>query len=316
VLRYGNARELCLGLEVVTASGEIWNGLRGLRKDNSGYDLRDLFIGSEGTLGIITGAVMKLFPKPAARLTAFLGLPGLSQALDLLHRLRGRFDSQLTGFEVLSDTCLRLVTDHLPGARPPLATATPWYGLVELSIAAGNDDRQEAFEELLAACIDEDIVLDAAIANSVAQRQSFWQLRESIAEAQGAIGKTIKHDIALPLSSLASFVAEADTAVAARWPDVLFVTFGHLGDGNLHYNFSPAPGADQGRFIAAQDDINLLVHDIVQRHDGTFSAEHGLGVLRRDEAARLKSPVEIALMRSIKQALDPLGILNPGKVLA
>lgn len=316
VLRYGNMRELCLGLEVVTASGEVWNGLRGLRKDNSGYDLRDLFIGSEGTLGIITGAVLKLFPRPQGHIAACVGLHDLRVATALLTRMRRAFDSQLTSFEIFSDECLNLVEQNIAGSRPPLAERAPWYALVELSVFDVVEIRQEQFETALVEALEAGIVLDAAIAASEAQRAAFWRLRESISEAQAVAGKTIKHDIALPISAVADFVDDANATVAAGWPGLRFVTFGHLGDGNLHYNFSPSPGADQAAFLAATDAINLAVHDIVVRHGGTFSAEHGLGVLRRDEAARLKSPVEMALMRTIKQALDPQGLFNPGKVLA
>ena len=316
VLRYGSARDLCLGLEVVTATGEIWDGLRALRKDNSGYDLRDLFIGSEGTLGVITGAVLKLFPQPAGRLTAFLALPGVGEALELFHRCRARFDSQLTGFELMSQTCLRLVEAHVPGARSPFSEQAPWYGLVELSVPAGAPEPRDALEATLADGLERGLALDATLAGSLTQGRALWRLRESIAEAQGSAGKTLKHDIALPLSRLSSFLAEADAAVAARWPDMIFITFGHLGDGNLHYNFSPALGADPEHFLSRQEAVNRVVHDIVARHGGTFSAEHGLGQLRRDEAARLKSPVELTLMRAIKRALDPDSLLNPGKVLA
>ncbi|MGN6357303.1 MAG: FAD-binding oxidoreductase [Novosphingobium sp.] len=316
VLRYGNMRELCLGLEVVTAEGEVWNGLRGLRKDNSGYDLRDLFIGSEGTLGIITGAVLKLFPRPSGHIAACVGVRDLHVATALLTRLRRAFDSQLTSFEIFSDACLALVEQTIAGARSPLAERAPWYALVELSVFDAIDARREQFEAVLVDALEAGIVQDAAIAESEAQRAAFWRLRESISEAQAVAGKTIKHDIALPISSLADFVGEADAAVAAGWPSMRFITFGHLGDGNLHYNFSPSPGADPAAFLAATDAINLVVHDIAAKHGGTFSAEHGLGVLRRDEAVRLKSPVEMALMRRLKQALDPQGLLNPGKVLA
>lgn len=316
VLRYGNMRELCLGLEVVTAEGEVWDGLRGLRKDNSGYDLRDLFIGSEGTLGIITGAVLKLFPQPSGHIAACVGVRDLHVATALLTRLRRTFDSQLTSFEIFSDACLSLVEQNIAGSRSPLADRAPWYALVELSVFDAIDTRREQFEAVLVDALEAGIVQDAAIAESEAQRAAFWRLRESIAEAQAVAGKTIKHDIALPISAVADFVAEADSAVSAGWPNMRFVTFGHLGDGNLHYNFSPLPGADQAEFLAGTDAINLAVHDLVAKHGGTFSAEHGLGVLRRDEAARLKSPVEMALMRRLKRALDPQGLLNPGKVLA
>ncbi len=316
VLRYGNARNLCLGIEVVTAQGELWDGMKGLRKDNSGYDLRDLIIGSEGTLGIITGAVFKLFPAPSGHLAAFVALPDPAAALRLLQEVTSRFGHMLTAFELLSAACLDLVEGHVPGAWSPLEGRAAWYALVELSAATEGEAEQADFEAVLADAFEREIVSDAAIAASEGQRQAFWRLRESISEAQGAIGKTIKHDIALPRSAIPAFLDEAEAALRERTEDMIAVTFGHLGDGNLHYNFSPCAGADQQRFIAVQDEINRLVHDIVARHGGTFSAEHGLGVLRRDEAKRLKSPIEMAMMAAVKRALDPQGILNPGKVLA
>ena len=315
VLRYGNAREMCLGIEIVTAQGELWDGLRGLRKDNTGYDLRDLYIGSEGTLGIITGAVLKLFPKPAARVAAFVAVPSPAAALDLFSQARARFDTALTAFEFLSEQCLSLVLDHFPSLRRPVDQVAAWYVLVELTDLADEQRARAGLEELLGAALETGIVSDAAVAASVGQARSFWALRENIAEAQGAEGKAIKHDIAVPISQIASFLITAGSAVSARWPDLRFVTFGHLGDGNIHYNFSPARDADQAEFIGRQEAINRVVHDAVAAHRGSISAEHGLGVLRRDEAARYKSPVELGLLRSIKRALDPLGIMNPGKML-
>ncbi len=315
VLRYGMARELCLGIEVVTAAGEIWDGLRGLRKDNSGYDLRDLYIGSEGTLGIITAAVLKLHPRPVARVTAFVAVQDPGAALDLLQTVRGRHQGSLSAFEILSGTCLSLVVDHHPGARRPFDAVAPWYVLVEYSGFVDEETTRADLEATIVEAFEANIVTDAVIAESLAQSQAFWALREGIAEAQAAIGKTIKHDIAVPVSAIGRLIAEADAAISARWPTLRHVTFGHVGDGNLHYNFSPAPGQDAATFMAVQDDLNRLVHDIVMRHGGTISAEHGLGILRRDEAARLKSPIELRLQKAIKQALDPLGILNPGKVI-
>lgn len=315
VLRYGNIRELCLGLEVVTARGELWDGLKGLRKDNSGYDLRDLFIGSEGTLGIITGAVLKLFPRPRARIAAFLAVNSPGEALELLSTGRARFDARLTAFELLSAQCHDLVLAHFPALRRPLETIAPWYLLIELSELTDEARARDDLETFLADAFESGLVLDGAIAENVAQSRAFWALRENIAEAQGAEGKTIKHDIALPISRVAAFIAEADAAIRARWPDIRFVTFGHLGDGNLHYNFSPPVGADQNAFYAQQDDINRVTHDIVIAHRGTISAEHGLGVLRNHEAARYRSPVELRLMHAIKDALDPGNLMNPGKML-
>lgn len=316
VLRYGNARDLCLGLEVVTAAGDVWDGLRALRKDNSGYDLRDLFIGSEGTLGIITGAVMKLFPKPAARVAAFLAVPSPAAALAVFDAARARLDTGVTAFELLSEQCLALVLSHIAGTRRPLGTVAPWYVLVELTDLASEATARAALDALLETAFDAGLVIDGAVAESVAQSRAFWALREAVSEAQGLEGKTIKHDIAVPISAMADFLTEADAAVAARWPDLRRVTFGHLGDGNLHYNLSPPVGGSGDGFLAQQEAINRVVHDIVDRHRGTISAEHGLGVLRRDEAARYKPPVELAMMRAIKRALDPDGIMNPGKLLA
>lgn len=315
VLRYGNARDLCLGLEVVTADGEIWDGLRGLRKDNSGYDLRDLFIGSEGTLGIITGAVLKLFARPAARMTAILAVERPADAIALFELARGRLGMDLTAFELFSATCLDLVLHHLPTARRPVEGDAPWYVLVELSDLLSEERAGDNLQGLLERAFAGGMVLDGSVATSVAQSRAFWALRETIAEAQGAVGKTIKHDISLPISHIAAFLAEAGEAIGRTDGDLRFVTFGHLGDGNLHYNFSPAPGGDQDAFHARQDRLNRIVHDLVRAHGGSISAEHGLGVLRRDEADRFRSTVERRLMQAIKTALDPQGIMNPGKML-
>lgn len=316
VLRYGTARDLCLGIEVVTAEGDVWDGLRRLRKDNSGYDLRDLYIGSEGTLGIITAAVLKLFPHPASRVTAFAAVNDPRAALDLLGLIRRTDQAALSAFELLSEACHRLVIDHFPSTKRPLAEIAPWYVLIEFSGFEEHDATREALERALAEAFEAKMITNAVIAASVGQSQELWALREGISEAQGAIGKTVKHDIAVPVAAIAHFIDEADRAVAQRWPYLRHVTFGHVGDGNLHYNFSPAPGQEETDFLAIQDELNALVHDIVNRHGGTISAEHGLGVLRRDEAERLKSPVEQLLQQRIKRALDPFGIMNPGKLLA
>ena len=316
VLRYGAMRELCLGLEVVTPQGEVWDGLRSLRKDNTGYDLRDLYIGSEGSLGVITGAVLKLFPKPAARVAGLVALATIEDAIDLFEQARARFDTSLTAFELISDASQSLVLTHCAHADKPLETQSPWYALVEFTHMYSEAAARADLENLFETGFEAGLILDGVIAASLAQSQTLWALRESIAEAQSAAGKAIKHDISLPISRIPAFVAAADAAISARWPDMVFVTFGHLGDGNLHYNFSPAPGADQVEFYARQTELNRLVHDLVSAEGGSISAEHGLGVLRRDEAARYKSPVEIGLMRTIKQALDPHGLMNPGKLLS
>ena len=318
VLRYGNARELCLGLEVVTAEGALWNGLRTLRKDNTGYDLRDLYIGSEGTLGIITAAVLKLFPLPAAQGVALVAVPGPQQALDLLGLAQARLGAGLTAFEILSDTCVELVLQHIPGTRRPLAEASPWYVLLELSSTTDEAQAAAAMEGLLEAAMDKGWVTDATLATNLAQSEALWALRENISEAQAAEGKAIKHDIALPVSQIPAFIAHTDALIAAQFPQVRQVTFGHLGDGNLHHNASPLPGSgpeQTAEFVALEGPLNQLVHDAVHAHQGSISAEHGLGVLRRDESARYKAPLELQLMQRIKQALDPQGLMNPGKLL-
>ncbi len=319
VLRYGNARELCLGLEVVTAEGELWNGLRTLRKDNTGYDLRDLYIGSEGTLGVITAAVLKLFPLPTAQVVALVAIPSPQQALALLSLAQSCLGAGLTAFEILSDTCIELVLQHIPGTHRPLTDASPWYVLLELSATTDDTQAVQALEGMLEVAMDKEWVLNAALATNLAQLEALWALRENISEAQAAEGKAIKHDIALPISRIPDFIASTDAAISARFPQVRQVTFGHLGDGNLHYNASPQPGSTPeqlAEFSALESPLNQLVHDAVHAHDGSISAEHGLGVLRRDESARYKSPLELQLMRRVKQALDPLGLMNPAKVLA
>jgi FAD/FMN-containing dehydrogenase len=319
VLRYGNARELCLGLEVVTADGEVWNGLRGLRKDNTGYDLRDLFIGSEGTLGVITAAVLKLFPLPAAQVVAFVAVPSPAAAVQLLQLAQTRLAAALTAFELMSDTCIGLVEKHVDAARLPLAVRSPWYVLLEVSGTQDEIQASTAILGLLESALEQDLATDAALSTSLAQFKSLWALREDISESQGAEGKTIKHDIALPISRIAEFIASTDAAIAHAFPGQRMVVFGHLGDGNLHYNVSPAAGKTgpehHAAFIALEAPMNRLVHDAVVAQGGSISAEHGLGVLRRDESARYKSAVELRLMAAVKSALDPHGLMNPGKVL-
>ncbi|KRB34684.1 MULTISPECIES: FAD-binding oxidoreductase [unclassified Acidovorax] len=315
VLRYGNARELCLGLEVVTAEGELWNGLRGLRKDNTGYDLRDLYIGSEGTLGIITGATLKLFPQPRSQVVACVAVPAPAQAVELLTFAQARLGAALTAFELMSDTCLQLVEKHVPGSRIPFGERSPWYVLMELSGEMDDTQATSSMESLLEAAFEQSLITDAAPSSSLSQLQALWALRENISEAQGAEGKTIKHDISLPASRIAEFIESTDAGILAQSHLVRLVVFGHLGDGNLHYNLSPAEGSSPADFLALEPAMNRLIHDAVHARGGSISAEHGLGVLRRDESARYKSPVELDLMRRIKAALDPHGLLNPGKLL-
>jgi len=323
VLRYGNARELCLGLEVVTPEGEVWDGLRTLRKDNTGYDLRDLYIGSEGTLGVITAAVLKLFPLPAAQVVALVAVPTAEAALQLLNLAQQRVGASLTAFEVLTHTCLGLVMKHMPSTRAPLAESSPWYVLLEVSITGDANTAEgqaaTALEGLLEAAMDNGWVSDASLSTNLSQFEALWAIRENISEAQGAEGKTIKHDISLPISRIPAFLDSTDAAIAQAFPQVRQVVFGHLGDGNLHYNVSPAEGQtgpEQGAaFLALEGPLNRLVHDAVVAFGGSISAEHGLGVLRRDESARYKSPLELKLMQHIKAALDPKGLMNPAKLL-
>jgi len=315
VLRYGNTRELCLGLEVVTAQGEIMSSLRGLRKDNTGYDLRDLFIGAEGTLGIITAAVMKLHAQPRARITALTALDTPAQALRLLQLAQARCGPALTGFELMSDLCLDLVCKHIPAQRLPFAQRHRQYVLLELSAHDTEARARAMLEELAGAALEQGMIDDAVIAASLAQSQALWALRENISMAQAHEGKNIKHDISVPISRIADFIAHTDALVQDIAPGCRMVTFGHLGDGNLHYNVSPPAGVPDTAFLARQADINRVVHDSVDRFGGAISAEHGLGALKREEIRRYKSPVEMQLMRAIKTALDPQGLMNPGKVL-
>jgi len=315
VLRYGNARELCLGLEVVTAQGEIWNGLRGLRKDNTGYDLRDLYIGSEGTLGVITAAVLKLFPLPAARATSLAALRSPDDALRFLALAQERCAGALTGFELMSDFCLQLVRKHFPQLAFPFAAHHAQYVLCELSDAESEEHAAGLRERLLRDALEQDLIQDAVTASSLAQARELWNLREAIPLAQAAEGQNIKHDVSLPVSAIADFIRHTDRELEAAFPGVRMVTFGHLGDGNLHYNVAPPRLESTPSFMARQPAVNRIVHDSVHRFGGSISAEHGLGALKREEILRYKSDVEMNLMRTIKQALDPLNLMNPGKVV-
>jgi len=314
VLRYGTMRELTLGLEAVLPDGRVWRGLRGLRKDNTGYDLKHLFIGAEGTLGIITAAVLKLFPLPRKRATAWLALRDPATAVALLARLRDACGERVTAFEIISRAALALVLKHISGARDPLVNVSPWYVLVELTDTLADFDLTGALEAILSTEIEAGRMMNAVLAQDMAQAQTFWQLRERISEAQRVEGISIKHDIAVPVSRIAEFIARADAALTQAFPAVRIVTFGHIGDGNLHYNLSQ-PAAVNADFIARTPAVNRIVHDIVTELGGSISAEHGLGQLKRTEILRYKSAVEIDLMRAIKHALDPHGLMNPGKVL-
>ncbi len=315
VLRWGNARDLCLGLEVVTAQGDVWEGLSGLRKDNTGYDLRDLFIGSEGTLGIITAATMKLAPLPAATLTALAACNTVADCVALLQLARARLGAGLTGFEMMGRYALQLTARHFPTLPRPLPQAE-WTVLLEHSDIHSQGRARESFEGLLGAALEAGTVTDAVVAESLAQSRALWHVRESIPLAQAEEGPNIKHDISVPVSAIPAFVAEADVLLQARFPGVQLVNFGHLGDGNLHYNVQAPLGEDGRQFLAEQEHaVNAVVFDTVARHGGSFSAEHGIGLLKREELAQRKSPVAMALMRGIKAAFDPQGLLNPGRVL-
>jgi len=315
VLRHGNARELCLGIEVVTSGGEVWDGLSGLRKDNTGYDLRDLFIGSEGTLGIITAATMKLVPRPAAVMTALAAVPTMEAAVALLERARARLGPGLTGFEAMNAFSLALVRKHFPQLAQPLPPA-PWTVLLEQSDAEGEAHARALFEALLEAALDEALITDAAVAESLAQSQAMWHLRESIPLAQSEEGPNVKHDISVPVSRIPAFVADTDAALARAYAGIRLVDFGHLGDGNLHYNVQAPEDIAAADFVRDEEKrVNRIVYDAVLAHGGSISAEHGIGALKREELALTKSPVALAMMRAIKQALDPKNLLNPGRVL-
>ena len=316
VVRYGNARELCLGLEVVTAQGDIWHGLTGLRKDNTGYDLRDLFVGSEGTLGIITAATMKLYPQPAAKLTAWAAVPSMQAAVDLLGLAHGRLGAGLTGFEVMGQFALSLVDKHYPQLRVPLFKETPWCVLLENSDHESEAHARALFEQLLETALENGCVTDAVVAENLTQAKGLWHIRESIPLAQAEEGLNIKHDISIPVSRIPAFVQETDALLAREIPGVRLVDFGHLGDGNLHYNVQAPEQGDAKAFLRDQEDrINTLVFDAVARHQGSISAEHGIGSLKAPKLPQYKSAVALGLMRGIKQALDPLGLMNPGRIL-
>src|SRR5438093_1910654 len=314
VLAYGNARELVLGLEVVLADGRMWNGLTKLKKDNTGYDLKQLFIGAEGTLGIITAAVLKLFARPHAVETAFAGVASPRAALGLLNLAEERAGGAVTSFELMSRIAVEFALRHGPGARDPLAAPHPWYVLIELS-SAGREGLRGPLEDLLAAAAQRGLVDDAAIAASIDQANSFWHLRNLISETQRPEGGSIKHDVSVPVVAVPDFIAAASAAVEALIPGCRPVPFGHLGDGNIHFNVSQPVGADKAAFLAQWGAVNARVHEIVGKFHGSISAEHGIGRLKRDLLAHVKDPVALDLMRALKCTLDPNGILNPGKLL-
>jgi FAD/FMN-containing dehydrogenase len=315
VLRYGNARELTLGVEVVLPDGRVWDGLRGLRKDNTGYDLKQLFIGGEGTLGIVTAATVKLFPRPRETDTAFLALNKVEDVMDLFARARAATADQLTAFELMPRAALDLALVHIPGTIDPLNARHPWYVLLEMSSSQAESGLRGLLETLLATALEEGLIADGVIAESGAQAKELWHIREAIVEAQLFSG-SIKHDVAVPVSRVADFIIRATTGVCEKLPGIRPMAFGHVGDGNIHFNLTQPDGADTAAYLARWQEFNDIVHGIVRDLHGSISAEHGVGRLKRDEITHYKSAVEIELMRRVKRALDPDNIMNPGKLVS
>lgn len=315
VLAYGNTRELVLGIEVVLPSGEVWNGLRTLRKDNTGYDLKDLFIGAEGTLGIITGAALKLFPRPKGISVALIGLKSPDEALALFRIARDLAGSSLTGAEIMPRIGMDTIVRYLDGGRDPIATPHPWYVLLEVSSAHSEEEARRLLEAIFAEALERGVADDGVLAQSMQQANAFWHMRHSMSELQKNLGGSIKHDVAVPLSRVPDLIARSSAAVSAMIPGIRPFPFGHIGDGNIHLNFTQPEGMDKRAFLDRWEEVNATVHAIVSELGGTISAEHGIGVLKRDLLPGVKSKVELDLMRKIKAALDPRGIMNPGKIL-
>ncbi|MGF6253475.1 FAD-binding oxidoreductase [Ensifer sp. LBL] len=315
VLAYGNMRQLCLGLEVVLPTGEIWDGLRRLKKDNTGYDLRDLFIGAEGTLGVITGAVLKLFPKPLGHQVAFAGVGSVEHALALFEKASSLCGPALTGFELMPRLGVEFTAKHIPGVRDPMDTIHPWYALIDISTSDSAESAERMVQDLLEQGYAAGLVENAVIAANETQAKALWHMRESMSPAQKPEGGSIKHDVSVPVSSIPAFMKEADAAVMKAIPGARICSFGHMGDGNIHYNISQPVGADKQAFLDRWREINAIVHGIVLGYNGSISAEHGIGQLKRDELAEVRAPIEIELMQRIKHAFDPAGIMNPDKVL-
>lgn len=315
VLAYGNTRSLVLGVEAVLADGRIIHGLKALKKDNTGYDLKDLLIGAEGTLGIITAAVLKLFPLPAEKATAFVALPAIEDALELLKLADGTAGRGLTAFEFIPRIAMDFVTRHVPGAREPFPTRYDWYALLEVSGARADGTAARDMEALLTTATERGVILDAVLATSMQQSRDFWRLREGISEAQKPEGGNIKHDVSVPIARIPEFIARANVLVERVCPGARPIPLGHFGDGNVHYNIAQPVGMDKATFLTKWDAIGDVVHGLVAEMDGSISAEHGIGRLKRRSLAKFKSPVELELMRGIKAVFDPNGIMNPGKVL-
>lgn len=314
VIRYGNTRDLVLGVEAVLPSGEVWNGLKRLRKDNTGYDLKQLFIGGEGTLGVVTAASVKLFPRPRERVTVFAGLPSPDAALSFLNRAQGESGGAVTSFELMGRLSLDLVFRHIPGTRDPLGAPYPWSVLAEF-VAGSAGALRSAVEAILGAAADAGEIADAVFAENDAQAAQFWRIRHSISEAMKPEGGQAKYDVSVPVVCVPAFLEAAAQAVDALTPGARVVAFGHMGDGNIHYDILQPPGGDRARFAAQQDALDRAIYDCIDQFEGSISAEHGVGLARRDDIARRKQPAEIAMMRAVKAALDPHGIMNPGKML-
>ncbi|AAX73825.1 hypothetical protein P053_02123 [Brucella abortus 01-4165] len=315
VLAYGNMRELCLGLEVVLPTGEILNDLRYVKKDNTGYDLKDIFVGSEGTLGVITAAVLKIFPQPKGKGVAYAGLRSPEDVLRLFQLATEHAGPSLTGFELMPRVGVEFTVRHVDGVRDPLESPHDWYVLIDISSSRSEEDARTTLETTLTEAFENDLIQDAAIAESVAQAQSFWKMREEMSWAQKPEGGSIKHDISVPVASIPAFIHEANAATLDMIPGARVVCFGHIGDGNLHYNVSQPVGADKEAFLARWHDLNHRIHTIVASYGGSISAEHGIGQLKREELVFFKQDIALDLMRRIKAAFDPAGIMNPGKVL-
>jgi FAD/FMN-containing dehydrogenase len=315
VLRYGMMRDLVLGIEAVLPDGRIWNGLRGLRKDNTGYDLKHLFIGAEGTLGIVTAATLKLFPLPAVKETAWVAVESPAKAVELLMLAKQASGGAVTGFEIVPKLGLELVLKHIPDTRDPLPTALPWRILMELSLPR-EEGARDLIESLLGDAIEKGIAADAVICENEAQKAMVWKIRENIAVAERAHGKALKHDVSVPVSRVAEFMERGAALAQQMTPGVDVIAFGHVGDGNIHFNITPPPGANQERFVDHDGlPMSKAIHDLIASLNGSISAEHGIGRLKRDELAWRKSPVEMEMMRAVKRALDPDGRMNPGRVL-
>lgn len=315
VLAYGNTRALVMGLEVVLASGEIWEGLRRLKKDNTGYDLKDLFIGAEGTLGIVTAAVLKLFPKPRGKAVAFCGLQSPEQALQLFAKASSFAGQSLTAFELMARTPLEFTLKHMENVRNPLSEIHPWHVLCEVSSNRSQKDADETLQAILEVAFTNEIVNDAALSTSLSQADDFWRIREMMPVSQKYEGGSMKHDVSVPIHLVPEFLTEADKIIKREIPDARLCSFGHLGDGNMHYNISQPLSAEPQAFMNRQPEINALIHDLVVSMNGSVAAEHGVGRLKKELIARTKTPVELILMQSIKKTLDPDNIMNPGKLI-